>query len=577
MNKIKPIFDLSDEELDNSRNVETTKFNYIHRRNVELPSTNKQLEVLEEQLRQAENSIKESEKQTLLYKNEAFYIRNKIDIIKGLKVEVKFESNSSLTNDKTFVKKKKLDNHSIPDEDTEIVGNSLYNQIEKNQQILNSFPSIIKANLANDVSKKFNSQQRQQQAPQKVEKYIFSKSQRLEDLSKEKIQPEVAATSKKREPAEDVIEFDEARGKKIKCPSEEVEVTSCYQRKGERLNNPSCSFLQKYFNRKPRCLLSYNPSFLKNSTNNLNDVLVTSSLDGVIQILDINTRCQIRTISQEMLLNCWTEEMQWVSEDTLCLISKENQASQIQLIYDAELKKNKLYSEFMFNHLSVKNNLPHDNSKGICSVCPIPLTNDEVGFVTGGNDRKMFKKNELNKIETKFLESNHTSAIQSLLYLKSKNFLISGGLDKKIIVKDFLTNSEYLNLKIEENINQMMNIKNNENSVIILTQSKTKQFQLFDTRQRKIISEFGSLEEKNLSKYHRFSIHQDGNLISIGAGKKNEIKIFDIRKIQTICEPVQKIVSHEEWIPRVSFISDRDLLVSISIDLKLGFCDYKLY
>lgn len=272
-------------------------------------------------------------------------------------------------------------------------------------------------------------------------------------------------------------------------------------------------YMTKYFNRKPRCIIAYP---FPATASSASDTLITSSLDGCVQIMDLKgDRPLLQVFKPDAFGNNWTEDIAWVAPDVLALAGKHDEPepykqqqpyhhqqqqprslpTQLSIIYScSKEKKSGTFTPFKSSVCNLPQR-PHE--KGIACLVGGEWTassNDGVTVFTGGLDKRIvlwdiskegmeyyhrlsasFSSSSLSAIRSttnsrnsnyhgagvlfeehgvkaSLLDSTHTSALQALSYSSDWQYLYSGGLDRRFLARDLLNDSIICNLRLDDQV-----------------------------------------------------------------------------------------------------------------------------
>ncbi|KAJ3089398.1 hypothetical protein HK102_006473 [Quaeritorhiza haematococci] len=293
--------------------------------------------------------------------------------------------------------------------------------------------------------------------------------------------------------------------------------------------------------KKPRSLL-YNKDL---------DILVTSSLDGYVQITDLLTQVKVDDINTHKLLsNRWCEEMCWLGPEMLVIASNEDRNdevdAQLSILYDCSFdRKNGNFVR------KVSRFLDKFHDKGIATLCP--FRNE--GVFTGGLDRKI----KLIKFQR---VSNSADSKGRIVLFKVGSGRIVGSVQR------------------EDRINAIVPIPGQPNLKLISSSSKAIQHGIFDDRSQDFVLNFGVEELVTPSKYTHPFVHPDGYLIGQGQSKdagrgEDCVQLWDVRYSKVSSTPPMHIKMHDERILRGVFTTS-DMLVTLGKDRKLGFTSFNV-
>ncbi|KAG0246635.1 hypothetical protein BGX31_000072 [Mortierella sp. GBA43] len=160
----------------------------------------------------------------------------------------------------------------------------------------------------------------------------------------------------------------------------------------ETLTNIHADVRNKAFGRKPRNMVLHDSI----AGADLEDVLVTGSLEGSVDFWDLSNRRVVSTIPKDRLNQPWAEAMCWVGKNVLGVASAHKEGVQLnhQLLLvhvekgrvpRASLGQTGTSVSWSVQTLSA---MPHDG-KGIACISSISDDADGMSLVTGGMDKQL--------------------------------------------------------------------------------------------------------------------------------------------------------------------------------------------
>ncbi|KAF9368516.1 hypothetical protein CPC16_005286, partial [Podila verticillata] len=358
----------------------------------------------------------------------------------------------------------------------------------------------------------------------------------------------------------------------------------------ETLTNIHQDVRSKAFQRKPRSMVVHTPI----AGPELEEVMVTSSLDGNIQFWDLEARRVVTTIPKAPLNQPWAEDMCWVGRNVLAVASATKEGVELNHQLTLIHVKNTPPQKSSLGSLNAGSSLawtiqaleqkPHDMSKGAI-MCMSAMTEDASGMslATAGMDKQIFhwkftpqnSDGDYVPIHQKLVHSKHTSTIQALSYSNRSNVLYSGGSDCKIMGWDMVRSEIVVEHKSAEN-GRITHIQQNPadpNLFLICHATTNNQMTLHDSRQQFHVPvlAFGFQCSDNLSRNVAPSWHPDGALVSSGTQSDAKINIWDVRWKDVQRGAGQSICVHEKRVFRAAFHPRRPFMTSMSADSSLAF------
>ncbi|KAF9933207.1 hypothetical protein FBU30_006148 [Linnemannia zychae] len=348
----------------------------------------------------------------------------------------------------------------------------------------------------------------------------------------------------------------------------------------ETLTNVHSDIRNKTFGRKPRCMLHH----VSIAGPDMEEVMVTSSLDGSIQFWDLEKRRITSTIPKGPLNMPWAEDMCWISRNTLAVASAHKEGvpmpHQLTLVHVQKAKSNSSIN-WTIQSLDQK---PHDTSKGGI-VCLSALTADRSGFslATAAMDKQIVRwkftppnsDGDCIPSQQTLIHNKHTSTIQGLCYTPHNNILFSGGSDCKVIGWDMERSEVVYDYKSKERgrINSITPNPVDPNLLLIGHATTNYQLSLHDIRQRfdDPVLRFGFQCADNLSKQVLPSWHPGGAIVSSGTQSDPKINIWDIRWRDVHRGAGQSIDGQAKRVFKAAFHPTKPFITSMSADSSLAF------
>lgn len=356
------------------------------------------------------------------------------------------------------------------------------------------------------------------------------------------------------------------------------------------------------FPRKPRCLL------FNSTQNSYSDLMITSSLDGSVQLWSKNDQKIHSSIYLPSYLHkpFFVEDLCWDRKPTGLLAIGLCESANAPVNDDGNgSSPNRSDRQFAF--LKFNNREPFAAPKFIYS----PLTphdrnitvienwssskhpGDVSNFLTGGLDKAIFSWKVVTygngsrdpEISVRELHRRHTSSVQAICYDWNSSDIWSGGTDCRLIQWSGDENRIVNELRWDTRISHLIKTNNHPNLMLATVMSMSSQLRLFDYRMNSLVHSFGTQETANLSRYVRPSWHPDGNLIASGtvspADSVGAINIWDIRMMSSngnnpnsVIKPVKMINCEDRRIVRAEFAPDGRSLVGMSTDGSMTFVEF---
>ncbi|KAI1315098.1 hypothetical protein EDD11_001288 [Mortierella claussenii] len=358
----------------------------------------------------------------------------------------------------------------------------------------------------------------------------------------------------------------------------------------ETFTNVHADIRSKAFTRKPRNMVLHSPI----AGSDMEEVMVTSSLEGSVVFWDLEGRHAMSTIPKGHLNQPWSEDMCWVGQNTLALASAHKEGvpthHQLTLVHVEKVKSHRsaLGGDSVSWSLQPLKESPHEGSKGGI-VCVSALTQDASGIslATAGVDKQIIKwrftsqnnDGECAPLGQDFIHNRHTSLIQALCYAPQSDMLLSGGCDCKVIGYDMVRSEVVLEYKNRDGrINSIAQNPVDPNLFLICQATTSNQLLLHDKRTRFDIPvlHFGFDSADRLSRQVQPSWHPGGAIVSCGMNIESKINIWDIRWKDVHRGAGQSVDVHDKRVFKAAFHPKRSLMTSMSADGGLGFIDFCL-
>ncbi|KAF9143024.1 hypothetical protein BGX30_001541 [Mortierella sp. GBA39] len=353
----------------------------------------------------------------------------------------------------------------------------------------------------------------------------------------------------------------------------------------ETLTNVHADIRNKTFGRKPRCMLHHVPI----AGPDMEEVMVTSALDGTIHFWDLERRRVTSTIPKAPTNMPWAEDMCWVGKNTLAVASAHKEGvpmpNQLMLVH---VEKAKPTSPVTWTIQSLDQK-PHDTSKGGI-LCLTAMTEDRSGIslASAGMDKQIIRwkftpansDGDCVPSQQAVVHSKHTSTIQGLCYTPHNNVLFSGGCDCKVIGWDMERSEVVYDYKSKERgrINSITPNPVDPNLLLVSHATTNNQLSLHDLRQRfdDPVLRFGFECADNLSRQVMPSWHPGGAIVSSGTQSDPKINIWDIRWRDVHRGAGQSIDGQSKRVFKAAFHPSKPFITSMSADSSLAFIDFRL-
>ncbi|KAF9404768.1 hypothetical protein BGZ94_003952 [Podila epigama] len=360
----------------------------------------------------------------------------------------------------------------------------------------------------------------------------------------------------------------------------------------ETLSNIHQDVKSKAFARKARSMVMHTPL----AGPELEEIMVTSSLDGNIQFWDLKAKCVVTTIPKAPLNQPWAEDMCWAGSNVLAVTSatkegfkNNHQLTLVHVKHNTSRKATGMSDSSVAWTLQPLEENPHDTSKGGI-LCMTAMTEDNGGMslATAGMDKQVIhwrfspqnSEGDYEPVHQTLVHHKHTSTIQALGYSTRNQILYSGGSDCKILGWDMVRSEIVVEHRSVEN-GRITHIQENPadpNLFLIAHATTNNQFTLHDSRQRfhEPVLTFGFQCSDNLSRNVAPSWHPGGALVSSGTQSDAKINIWDIRWKDVHRGAGQSICVQEKRVFKAAFHPKRSLMTSMSADGSLAFIDFRL-
>lgn len=226
------------------------------------------------------------------------------------------------------------------------------------------------------------------------------------------------------------------------------------------------------FNKKPRSLL-YNIAD-DSMSKGMNELMITTSLDGELQFWNAAERRRIKTIGKDHIYDSWIDDICWATPSTLAFCPPQKSDEPVKLVHIGNVTKTNVEGR-----IQTLDESPHENGISVIGSLETGDYNtrnmEKCSFVTGGYDKSIYlwslkrESPDDNFIPTGVSRLNikHTSAIYSLCYDKYKNVLFSGGADERLVLFDMQTNTTLRELRLAQRVSQIIQSKANPNIMLI--------------------------------------------------------------------------------------------------------------
>ncbi|KAF9105810.1 hypothetical protein BGX29_011312 [Mortierella sp. GBA35] len=353
----------------------------------------------------------------------------------------------------------------------------------------------------------------------------------------------------------------------------------------ETLTNVHSDVRNKTFSRKPRSMVHHSAI----AGSDMEEVMVTSSLDGQIQFWDLEKRRVTSTIPKGPTNMPWAEDICWVGKNTLAVASAHKEGvimnNQLMLVHVEKAKPN---SSIVWT-LQPLDQKPHETSKGGI-MCITSLMEDQSGIslATAGMDKQVIRwkfmppnsDGDCVPSQQTVVHNRHTSTIQSLCYLPHNNVLYSGGSDCRVISWDMGRSEIVTDYRSTERgrINSITPNPVDPNLLLVAHATTSNQLSLHDIRLRfdEPVLRFGFECADNLSRQIMPSWHPGGAIVSCGTQSDPKINIWDVRWRDVHRGAGQSIDGQTKRVFKAAFHPKRPFITSMSADSSLAFVDFRL-
>ncbi|KAF9960912.1 hypothetical protein BGZ65_011534, partial [Modicella reniformis] len=227
----------------------------------------------------------------------------------------------------------------------------------------------------------------------------------------------------------------------------------------ETLTNIHADVRNKAFGRKPRNMLLHSSI----AGSDMEDVMVTSSLEGSIEFWDLGNRRVMSMVPRSHLNQPWCEDMCWVGKNVLAVASahKDNVPLNHQLTL-IHIEKGRVPRAVLGQpgptvawRLQTLTQMPHDRKGGIMCISAIAEDVEGMSLATGAADKQIIhwkfvpsKSNgDCALMQQQLIHNKHTSAVQALCYVPQSHLLFSGGSDCKVVGWDMVRSEVVLEYK----------------------------------------------------------------------------------------------------------------------------------
>ncbi|KAI8091589.1 WD40-repeat-containing domain protein [Thamnidium elegans] len=337
--------------------------------------------------------------------------------------------------------------------------------------------------------------------------------------------------------------------------------------------------------KKPRSLL-YN---IADNTldRGINDLMITTSLDGELQFWSASEKRKIKTIGKDHLYDSWIDDICWATPKTLAFCPSQKSNEPLKLVHVVSVTKTNVEGR-----IQTLQNSPHENGVsviGSLDTGSYSSPNSETcSFVTGGYDKSVYlwslhresPDDDFTLKGTHRLNIKHTSALYSLCYDKFKNILFSGGSDERLTIFDLQSNTSLRELRLTQRVSQIIQSKANPNIVLITTTNRSDQFAIYDQRIPGfdgIKLRFGQMEQETLSRFTRPDMHENGYTVCCGGQAVPKLNFWDLRYSGVHRSPSFSLETHAKTrILRSLFIPHHDTIATLSSSRSINWFDYSI-
>ncbi|KAF9575271.1 hypothetical protein EC968_003623 [Mortierella alpina] len=361
----------------------------------------------------------------------------------------------------------------------------------------------------------------------------------------------------------------------------------------ETLTNVLADVRKGAFSRKPRSMILHSAV----AGPDMEEVMVTSALDGSINFWDLENRRVMSTIHKNAISQPWAEDVCWVGRNVLAVASatKEGVLSkhQMTLVHVAKGKPQRsalgLNGPSLAWTLQSLDQKPHDSSKGgITCIASIAEDASGISLATAALDKQIVNwkfapqnsDGDCVPIQQRLIHNKHTNSIQALCYAQHSHTLFSGGSDCKVVGWDMPRSEVVVEYKNTERgrVTAVMQNPVDPNLFLVCHAATNNQLSLHDNRQRfdNAVLRFGFPCADNLSKLVVPSWHPGGAIVSCGTQSEPKINIWDIRWKDVQRGAGQSIDVHDKRVFKAAFHPKRSFMTSMSADSSLAFIDFRL-
>ncbi|KAF9954772.1 hypothetical protein BGZ70_010458, partial [Mortierella alpina] len=356
----------------------------------------------------------------------------------------------------------------------------------------------------------------------------------------------------------------------------------------ETLTNVLADVRKGAFSRKPRSMILHSAV----AGPDMEEVMVTSALDGSINFWDLENRRVMSTIHKNAISQPWAEDVCWVGRNVLAVASatKDGVLSkhQMTLVHVAKGKPQRsalgLNGPSLAWTLQSLDQKPHDSSKGgITCIASIAEDASGISLATAALDKQIINwkfapqnsEGDCVPIQQQLIHNRHTNSIQALCYAQHSHTLFSGGSDCKVVGWDMPRSEVVVEYKNTERgrVTAVMQNPVDPNLFLVCHAATDNQLSLHDNRQRfdNAVLRFGFPCADNLSKLVVPSWHPGGAIVSCGTQSEPKINIWDIRWKDVQRGAGQSIDVHDKRVFKAAFHPKRSFMTSMSADSSLAF------
>ncbi|KAF9946782.1 hypothetical protein BGZ72_011144 [Mortierella alpina] len=356
----------------------------------------------------------------------------------------------------------------------------------------------------------------------------------------------------------------------------------------ETLTNVLADVRKGAFSRKPRSMILHSAV----AGPDMEEVMVTSALDGSINFWDLENRRVMSTIHKNAISQPWAEDLCWVGRNVLAVASatKDGVLSkhQMTLVHVAKGKPQRsalgLNGPSLAWTLQSLDQKPHDSSKGgITCIASIAEDASGISLATAALDKQIVNwkfapqnsDGDCVPTQQRLIHNKHTNSIQALCYAQHSHTLFSGGSDCKVVGWDMPRSEVVVEYKNTERgrVTAVMQNPVDPNLFLVCHAATGNQLSLHDNRQRfdNAVLRFGFPCADNLSKLVVPSWHPGGAIVSCGTQSEPKINIWDIRWKDVQRGAGQSIDVHDKRVFKAAFHPKRSFMTSMSADSSLAF------